>query len=81
MKLIQLPGASQRRLVFYLAMEEFVARLDLIGYFDMAVNLAALIDQKQIIRERHPAGLLLFVSGNGGQALDAFRNRIPAVFL
>ncbi|MBR5345980.1 MAG: DUF4364 family protein [Clostridia bacterium] len=59
-------------------LEEFVARLDLIGYFDMAVNLAALIDQKQIIRERHPAGLLLFVSGNGGQALDAFRNRIPA---
>ena len=29
MKLIQLPGASQRRLVFYLAMEEYVA--DVIG--------------------------------------------------
>ena len=59
-------------------LEEFVARLDLIGYFDMAVNLAALTDQKQIVRERHPAGLLLFLSLNGRQALDAFRNRIPA---
>ena len=59
-------------------LEEFVARLDLIGYFDMALNLAALIDQRQIVRERHPAGLLLFLSSDGRQALDAFRNRIPA---
>lgn len=59
-------------------LEEFVARLDLINYFDMAHNLAALIDQGQITREPHPAGTLLFLPVDAGRVLDAFRNRIPA---
>ena len=59
-------------------LEEFVARLGLINYFDMAINLAARIDQGQITREPHPAGTLLFLPVDAGRVLDAFRNRIPA---
>ncbi len=57
---------------------EFVGRLDLIGYFDMALNLGALEDQRQVRRERHPAGLMLGITEEGARALEAFRGRIPA---
>ena len=59
-------------------LQEFVARLDLIAWFDMALNLAALSDQGQIRRERHPAGLLLRLTEDGAESLRAFRSRIPA---
>ncbi len=59
-------------------LQEFVARLDLIAWFDMALNLAALSDQGQIARERRPAGLLLRLTEEGADALKGFRSRIPA---
>ena len=59
-------------------LESFVLRRGLAGYFDLALNLAALTDQGQVSREPHPAGPLLRLTEAGARALDAFRGRVPA---
>ncbi len=49
----------------------------LVNYFDLRLNLAALVELGQIRQREHPAGVLLVPTEAGEQALAAFSGRIP----
>ena len=59
-------------------LERYLLTNGLVNYFDLRLNLSALVDLGQIDRQEHPAGVLLVPTPAGIRALDSFTGRIPA---
>ena len=59
-------------------LERYLLTNGLVNYFDLRLNLSALVELGQVRSGEHPAGVLLVPTPEGLQALEAFTGRIPA---